>query len=498
MSSSTPLDLSHHLSSEAKARIANPMKSIWKLIQQRPDVVMLANGASMADTPSGDPHPSLYPLRKVEFELASTTHGDPVRTWTSLGPAAPSVLLSSSTSSPSALPLNLALQYTNGAGRPEAQRAATTLTQFYHAPPDHVTTLTLGNFDGVTKCFRLLGESGDSLLADEFAFRAITNAAAPQGVRWVPVSMDEGGMVPERLEAILDGWEERMGRKPHVLYTVPCGQNPTGTTLNIERRRSIYAIAQRHDLIIIEDDPYYFLQYPPDRITPHPLVPSFLSLDTDGRVIRLDSLSKVLAPGLRLGWLTSSSAFHAHLIALTDSSTQHPHGLGQAFLAELLSPSGWGLAGFDRWVDSLRGEYRRRRDFFMHEFERRVAVPTGVLASACAPEAGMFVWIRVCIERHPRYLGNLDVQGEATGRARTNGAQLMEELFLRCLDSGLVIVPASVFALSRDPERLERDDSAVPIEDRSNFLRATFAGTEETMCRGLEILGEVIGNFFGG
>lgn len=179
-------------------------------------------------------------------------------------------------------------------------------------------------------------------------------------------------------------------------------------------------------------------------------------------MIRLDSLSKILAPGLRLGWLTSSAAFHEHLIALTDSSTQHPHGFGQVFLAELLSEHGWGLAGFDRWVSSLREEYRRRRDFFLEEFERRIG--GNGLVNARAPEAGMFVWIRVNIEKHPRYQNGINAGDGVAARARTNVAQLMQELFMCCLDSGLVIVPASVFALSGDSAW---DNSAVPIEDVS-------------------------------
>ncbi|OCH85707.1 L-tyrosine:2-oxoglutarate aminotransferase [Obba rivulosa] len=481
MSGTNPFDLSRHLSSEAKARVANPMKAIWKLIQQQPNVVMLANG---------DPHFSLYPIRKVDFEVASIENQDPVKSWTASRLSARTLLLTSSSSNRSALPLNLGLQYANGAGRPEAQRAAAALTQFYHAPPDHITTLTLGNFDGITKCLRLLGEPGDKFLADEFAFRAVTNAGVPQGIEWISVKMDGCGMIPESLEEILVRWDEGRGKRPHVLYVVPCGQNPTGSTLSLERRRKIYEIAQLYDLVIIEDDPYYFLQYPSDP-NDSSLVPSFLSLDTDGRVIRLDSLSKILAPGLRLGWLTSSAAFHEHLIALTDSSTQHPHGFGQVFLAELLSEHGWGLAGFDRWVSSLREEYRRRRDFFLEEFERRIG--GSGLVNARAPEAGMFVWIRVNIEKHPRYQNGINAGDGAAARARTNVAQLMQELFMCCLDSGLVIVPASVFALSGDSVW---DDSAVPIEDRVYFLRATFAGTEEIMRKGLEILANVLQTFF--
>ena len=80
----------------------------------------------------------------------------------------------------------------------------------------------IGNMDGVSKCFRLLGSPGDNFLADEFSFNALTNAPLSHGVSWVPVKIDEGGLIPSDLERVLSEWDERVhGRRPHVLYTVP-------------------------------------------------------------------------------------------------------------------------------------------------------------------------------------------------------------------------------------------------------------------------------------
>ena len=399
--------------------------------------------------------------------MASVDTEDPVGIWRRAGPNAPSTTLTSATYEPCALPLKAGLQYTHGAGLPDAQRVVTDLTRFYHAPADHVCTLTLGNSDAIAKLFRLLGEPGDTFLADEFAFSSVTNSPLAHGIRWQGVHMDEGGMVPAALERVLATWDPARGRRPHVLYLVPCGQNPTGSTLSLQRRQEIYVLAQRFDLLIIEDDPYYFLQYPaadaPDADpATAPFARSLLSLDTDGRVLRVDSFSKVMAPGMRLGWVTSSALFSDALLALTDASTMHPHAFGQMLISELLyGPGGWGLAGFDRWVRSLRAEYHRRRAVFLELFEREVA-PTR-LASASTPEAGMFVWIRVHLEQHPRYC-RLAGTGAGMKGPRTNVARLMEELFERCLDNGLVVMPASVFALEGGPEYDGMED---PIEDVS-------------------------------
>lgn len=182
-------------------------------------------------------------------------------------------------------------------------------------------------------------------------------------------------------------------------------------------------------------------------------------MDVDGRVLRVDSFSKIMMPGMRLGWITSSQLFHEHLVSLNDSSTQHPHGFGQIFITEMLSEFGWGMDGFERWVRSLRKEYQRRRDHFLDIFHKEVA-STG-LASAEPPQAGMFVWIDVHIRHHPRY--RVDIRDAEGSTARTNVPELMDELFERCLDAGLVVMPASIFVAppSMGASKLLGDDDTI-------------------------------------
>lgn len=128
---------------------------------------------------------------------------------------------------------------------------------------------------------------------------------------------------------------------------------------------------------------------------------------------------------------------------LTDSSSQHPHGLGQAFVAGLLGSQGWGIDGFMKWVASLCREYERRRNLFMEVFEREVA--RSGLASAEVPQSGMFVWIKIKLDRHPRYRVLEDTR--LPGGPVSNTAELMDELFRKLLDCGLVMMPASTFAI---------------------------------------------------
>ncbi|KAL6301816.1 L-tyrosine:2-oxoglutarate aminotransferase [Sparassis latifolia] len=481
MASSSKVDLMHHLSAETLGRKPNPMKAIGRLI--KPKMISLANG---------DPHFSFYPINKIQFEIASVDVKDPVASWRSASSDAPSCTLSSSRQSSQGLSLRNSLGYTNATGIPQAQQTLIDLTKHYHSPPDHMSVMTLGNGDAISKCFRLLANRGDNFLADEFTFTSSTNSGESFGINWVPVRIDSGGIMPDVLEKILSTWDPARGRRPHVLYIVPCGQNPTGSTLTLERRKEIYEIAQRFDLIIIEDDPYYFLRYPdPASDSDESFLPSFLSMDVDGRVIRLDSFSKIIAPGMRFGWVTCNPVFYEHLVSLTDSSTHHPHAFGQILVTELLSAHGWQLAGFDRWVRSLRDDYQRRRDFLLSLYARELG-GTGY-TTASAPAAGMFVWIRVNLERHTRFRSDVRVVGGDPAGPRTNVGPLMQELFESCLDAGLVVMPGFVFALRADPEYDDLDD---PIEDRVNYVRVTFAGTEEIMEQGMSILGRVVKEFF--
>lgn len=121
-----------------------------------------------------------------------------------------------------------------------------------------------------------------------------------------------------------------------------------------------------------------------------------------------------------------SPAFHKNLIELTDNSTQQPAGFGQLFVTELLGERGWSLNGFAKWVDSLSNEYERRRNFILELFNRRVAA-TGY-ATASVPQAGMFLWIKLNLERHPRYQKRAN---RGDGLPLTNCKALVEEFFVK-------------------------------------------------------------------
>lgn len=279
------------------------------------------------------------------------------------------------------------------------------MLKLVHSPPyqDFKCILSGGNTYALDLAFRTFTERGSYVLVDEYTYPTAFESATPLGIRLVGIRIDDEGPIPEDMDEILTQWdqESRQGKKPHLLYTVPTGQNPTGATQSLQRRQNIYRVAQKHDLYILEDDPYYFIQmqsastmteaygeggYSQEAFIAS-LVPSFLRLDTDGRVFRMDSFSKIIAPGSRVGWVTASAQIIDCLVRAHETSLQNPSGFSQIMLFKLLH-EGWGHAGLFRWLSYLQSEYTKRRNNLMNACSKYL--PSNIV-SWTPPRAGFFV-----------------------------------------------------------------------------------------------------------
>ena len=274
--------------------------------------------------------------------------------------------------------------------------------------------MTVGSTSALDMAFRMFVNRGDHILTEEYAFASAMETGRPMGAKWIGVKMDKEGLLPDQLDSILNDWDPSAhngARKPWLLYLVPTGHNPTGATQTLQRRKEIYRIAQRHDLYIIEDEPYYFLQMQPYTGSDAPdapspashddflsaLVPSYVNLDVDGRVMRMDSFSKLISPGSRVGWITASEQIVERFVRHTEVSTQNPAGPSQLLLFELLEET-WGHSGYLDWLIHIRLEYTKRRDNIVYACEKYL--PKEV-ASWNAPMAGMFHWIKIEWAKHP-------------------------------------------------------------------------------------------------
>ena len=301
--------------------------------------------------------------------------------------------------------LSIALNYGQGTGSAQMIRWVTEHTEIVCNPPyaDWQCALSVGSTASLEQAFRMFCERGDCVLSEVYTFSSAVETAAPLGVRFIGVEMDAEGMLAESLDDILSNWdvEARGARKPFLIYTVPSGQNPTGATQGTARRHAIYKVAQKHDCYIIEDEPYYFLQMQPYNGADAPdvpppknneaflktLIPTYLSFDVDGRVLRMDSFSKVIAPGSRTGWITASEQIIERFVRSNENSSQNPSGFSQLILYKLLDES-WGHDGYLRWLINLRMEYTHRRDVILNACDKYLPRD---LVSWDPPMAGMFV-----------------------------------------------------------------------------------------------------------
>jgi aromatic amino acid aminotransferase I / 2-aminoadipate transaminase len=302
--------------------------------------------------------------------------------------------------------ISTAFNYGQGTGAAQLLRFITEHTELVHRPPykDWQCTMSVGSTSALDMVLRMFTQRGDIVLSEEYTFATAIDTMAPLGVKAVGIKMDEEGLLPDSMDEILTNWDPLMhegARKPRLLYTVPTGQNPTGATQGLERRRAIYTVCQKHDIVIIEDEPYYFLQMQPytGADSPDPpapasheeflgaLVPSYLSMDSDGRVFRMDSVSKIIGPGFRLGWVTASEQIVTRFKKHADLSTQSPSGLSQLALFKLLDEH-WGHGGFLDWLLHMRLEYTKRRNVILDACEKHL--PKEVI-SWTPPMAGMFV-----------------------------------------------------------------------------------------------------------
>ncbi|KAI9209309.1 pyridoxal phosphate-dependent transferase [Polychytrium aggregatum] len=280
--------------------------------------------------------------------------------------------------------VQVALQYSATNGLPNLVQWLRDLQLLEHRPKLQDFDICVGNGsqDVLTKAFEMLAAPGDSVLVEAPAYVGALAFLRPLGVKFVEVEVDESGPVPDKLEQTLQNWPADV-KKPKFFYTVPAGGNPTGLTTTLERKHQIYEIAKRHNFIILEDDPYYYLQFNKHRI------PSYFSFDSDGRVLRFDSFSKILSAGIRVGWVSGPKALVERIVLHGQASFLHPSGISQAVVSSVLHK--WGHAGFLNHVQSVAKFYEGKRDAFIQSADKWLK---GV-AEWNVPTAGMFVWIKL-------------------------------------------------------------------------------------------------------
>lgn len=220
---------------------------------------------------------------------------------------------------------------------------------------------------------KALIDPGDAILVEDPSFLGNLQCMKLYQARLVPVPGDDSGLLPDALERAMQE------HHPKMLYVIPNFQNPTGKTLPEERRRKIVELAARYHVVVAEDDPYRDLRY---RGTP---LPSLKSMDEEGWVVFLGSFSKIISPGMRVGFMAGDAQILRKCTMGKQSSDLHTASLTQAivdrFLREGLLPG---------HIARIRADYAAQCGAMLKELE---SFPTGVHFTR--PDGGLFIWVEL-------------------------------------------------------------------------------------------------------
>jgi 2-aminoadipate transaminase len=274
-----------------------------------------------------------------------------------------------------------ALQYSTTEGyRPLRELIARhTARYMVEVTPENIL-ITSGSQQALDFIGRLFINRGDYIVVESPTYLGALQAWNAYGAQYIPIPMDEDGMLVDQLE-------EALRKGPKFIYVLPNFQNPSGATLSLERRKKVIELADKYGVPIVEDDPYGQLRYEGEHI------PSLVHLDSkfrgydgqcySGNVIYMSTLSKLMAPGLRLAWVIAPIEVIRKLVIAKQAADLHTATFAQYVAFEV------GKGGFmDDHVRFIKSVYRERRDVMLEMMDEMF--PRAVRWTK--PQGGMFLW----------------------------------------------------------------------------------------------------------
>lgn len=272
------------------------------------------------------------------------------------------------------------VRYPDQRGWPALREIAVERFQRNHgiAVPLSEVVLTNGSMQPIGLAALALAGTGATIVLESFSYVGSINAFRRAGAHLVGVPLDDQGMQVDALEETL-GRLAAEGRKPAFIYTIASYQNPTGTTMPLARRTELLEIARRHDVLIVEDDCYADVRY-----SDAPLPPALYKLAEPGRVMYIGSFSKVLGPGVRLGYFMAAEPLTADLLRYKiDGGTSN---LSAMVVAEFFRDHLW------RHIATANAALKAKRDTLLTALERELG---GRGVDWTQPDGGLFTWLRL-------------------------------------------------------------------------------------------------------
>ena len=252
--------------------------------------------------------------------------------------------------------------------------------------------VTAGGQQVIDLVCKTLLDPGDVVVTEAPTYPGAVPTFSAYEAAVVQVTMDRDGIRIDELRATLDELE-RAGRRPKFIYTVPNFHNPAGVTLSLERRRELVRIAAERELLVLEDNPYGLLRY---EGTP---LPTLRALDGGEFVIYASTFSKILSPGVRLGWTTAPAPVLQKLNFGKQSTDLCSSSISQYFVVAYFDSGPW-----EEYVRSLIEIYRRRRDVMFDALAEHFPRE----AEWTHPQGGLFIWATL-----PDYIDTGDLLARA-------------------------------------------------------------------------------------
>jgi 2-aminoadipate transaminase len=261
------------------------------------------------------------------------------------------------------------------------------------AEPEDVI-VTSGGQQAIDLLCKTLVDPGDPVICEAPTYPGAVPVFCSYEADVTQIECDGEGMRMDVLERVL-GELASAGRRPKFIYSVPSFQNPSGVTLSLERRRRLVELAREHELLVLEDNPYGLLRYEGDPLPP------LHQLDGGDYVVYVGTFSKILSPGIRLGWAVAPPPVMEKLILGKQAADLCSSTLTQYFVREYFAQERW-LS----YVASLIVIYRGRRDAMISALERHFPPQ----ASWTEPAGGLFIWASL-----PAYIDTGDLLAKALG-----------------------------------------------------------------------------------
>ncbi|HEX6667470.1 MAG TPA: PLP-dependent aminotransferase family protein [Solirubrobacterales bacterium] len=305
-------------------------------------------------------------------------------------------------------------------------------------PDPEDVIVTTGGQQAIDLVCKTLIDPGDVVICEAPTYPGAVPVFCSYQADVVQIECDENGMRVEQLEELLETLH-REGRRPKFVYSVPTFQNPAGVTLSLERRARLVELARMHELLVIEDNPYGLLRFGGEALPP------LYQLDGGDFVIYIGTFSKILSPGIRLGWAVAPPPVMEKIVLGKQAADLCTSTLTQYFVREYFEEGKW-----RGYIEDLIGIYRDRRDTMLAALDEHFPAE----ATWTAPEGGLFIWATL-----PSYIDTSD-------------------LLAKALRADVAFVPG---------------DAAYIDERGRNSMRLNFSGVTEAEIReGIRRIGKVI------